>query len=912
MKRAGIILILFCIILVILYPIYCYADTSEENIKDLVINMADKKQFKKTIVVGDDKDYPPYSFLDRNGYPAGFDIELIKAALEAMGYNVEFKLGNWSDVRKQLEKGKIDAISGMFYSEEREKIYDFTTKLTVANSDVFTRTENKINDIKELEGLTVVVQKDNIVQEYLKTQDLNIKFIEVSTAAEALKLVSDRKYDYAAVQKTPGYYAVNSLKLSNLMANGISISQNNYVMAVKKNNEDLLLTLNGGLEVVKATGKYQEIYDKWLGVYEEKSIWDHFKKYILLESLIAVSILFLVILIFILKKLVAIKTKELLETNEILRDNQYELNASNEEIQAAYQQLAASEEELKAQYNEIQSYAERVESLNQKYQIAIQGTDSVVWEYNINDKTIYLSEEFKNTYKMDFKENENIYRVLDGILVSEEKEKLLEDYNAYIEGKKEEIYSQIKIIDKNNNLQWILVRGRGIYDENRKLKFINGIILHITKLKENEEYIEHLAYNDSLTNLPNRIRFMEKLKKEINENQSGAMMMLDIDNFKGINDTLGHIYGDKILKRVAEEFLNIADEKLFISRFGGDEFLILVQREKDICEIEKYANKILDIFNKKLSFGENQIYAGCSIGITLYPFDSNDADELIMNADVAMYKVKDFGKNSYMFFNREMTDRLKGKIQIERILREAVKKDRFKLLYQPQVCTITGEIVGFEALLRLKDYTLSPGTFIQVAEETSLIMDIGRWVTKEVITQISAWKRMGLNIKPVAINLSAKQLNDLKYIDFLQDLLKFQAVEPECLDIEITESIFLEKKDETIEFLNRLKNLGIKITLDDFGTGYSSLNYLTFIPVDKIKLDKSLCDKFLELENISVMDSIISLAHSLNLKVVAEGIEELEQYKRLKVGKCDYIQGYFFSKPLEAEKIEKIYNYKFM
>ncbi|MEJ8554001.1 EAL domain-containing protein [Tepidibacter sp. Z1-5] len=425
-------------------------------------------------------------------------------------------------------------------------------------------------------------------------------------------------------------------------------------------------------------------------------------------------------------------------------------------------------------------------------------------------------------------------------------------------------------------------------------------------------YIEHLAYNDNLTNLPNRRSFLEKLEESINKNQSGAVMLLDLDNFKEINDTLGHTYGDKVLSKVAQALISIKDEKVVISRFGGDEFLVLIEGEKDITEIENYAKKVTNIFKNKLMVEENSVYIGCSIGITRYPFDSNEVNQLIMNADLAMYKVKDLGKNNYMFFKKEMTEKLKEHIEIERILREAIKEDGFKLLYQPQVCTYTRSIVGFEALLRLKNHSISPAVFIPAVEENGMIIEIGRWVTKEAINQISIWKNNGVDVKSIAINFSAKQLDDLDYITFLENELKKKNVESKYIEIEITESIFLDKKEETIAFLNKLRSLGIKIALDDFGTGYSSLSYLTFLPVDKIKLDKSLCDKFLEMENIAVMDNIISLAHSLNLEVLSEGIEDIEQYNRLKVGGCNYIQGYLFSKPIEVAEVEKIYNTVFL
>lgn len=297
-----------------------------------------------------------------------------------------------------------------------------------------------------------------------------------------------------------------------------------------------------------------------------------------------------------------------------------------------------------------------------------------------------------------------------------------------------------------------------------------------------------------------------------------------------------------------------------------------------------------------------------SIGVTSFPKDGMAIDQLIMFADTAMYEAKHTGKNKHMFFCNKMMVQLQHKNQIEAALRMATKTDGFYLVYQPQVDVNTGNIVGFEALLRIKENLFSPAEFIPVAEETGLIMEMGRWVTKEVITQLARWSKKGYQLKPVAINYSSKQLRDKGYIEYLQQLLVASKIDSKFIEIEITESILLEDSRETYDFLIKLKDMGISIALDDFGTGYSSLNYLTYIPVDKIKLDKSLCEKFLELGNNNVMNSIIRLAHRLKLEITAEGIECIEQYHKLKEDKCNYIQGYLFCKPLVCNEIEEIYN----
>jgi diguanylate cyclase (GGDEF)-like protein len=428
------------------------------------------------------------------------------------------------------------------------------------------------------------------------------------------------------------------------------------------------------------------------------------------------------------------------------------------------------------------------------------------------------------------------------------------------------------------------------------------------ELKLQYDKIEEMANHDYLTMLPNRMHFVEQLSHELERKSYGAIMLLDIDNFKSINDTLGHVYGDHLLRMIADRFNKISDTKMFCARLGGDEFLILLRQVAEQKVINEYAMKIQRVFEEVFIYNDIENYINFSMGITQYPQDSDNLDQLIMNADAAMYKVKHSGKNSFIYYQEAMKQEIKTKKDIENILRQAIKDKGFYLRYQPQVDTKTGEIIGFEALLRLRDHNISPGLFIPIAEETGHIIQIGRWVAEEAIMQLDRWRKKGFTEKVVSINYSSKQLRDRNYIRFLKHLLQEYEICPEYVEIEITESIFLENDSQTKEFLQELKDTGFKLALDDFGTGFSSLNYLTFIPVDKIKLDKSINDKFLQSENTEVMDSIISLAHSLKLKITAEGIEEMDKYLQLKHGGCDYIQGYLFSKPLLADEIEHIYN----
>ncbi|MEM1483744.1 ABC transporter substrate binding protein [Oscillospiraceae bacterium PP1C4] len=583
------------------------------------------------------------------------------------------------------------------------------------------------------------------------------------------------------------------------------------------------------------------------------------------------------------------------------------LKITNDALLEAYEELMVSEEELRTQYDTIQEQIEEITVLNQKYKSAMGGIDGAVWEMNISTKRLSISGSLLKIVQKDTKEG-NASEILKKLLAPRAAEQLIREYSRYMQGDIDEINMQIPIEIQNECTRWVLVRGRGVFDSNGEVKVIHGILLDNTKMKEQEEYISYLAEHDFLTGLPNRMEFMSRLKETIQGGIPGAVFLLDLDNFKMINDMRGHVYGDRVLIEISHRLSELADEHLFVSRLGGDEFLLLLSGTQQPEIVKEYADRIAATFLEVIVLDGQENYVEYSMGITCFPRDSLDIDQLIMNADTAMYKVKHDGKNNYLFYFDELNKELKDKTEIELILRKAIKEDGFFLEYQPQVEVISGKIIGFEALLRLKAQSISPAKFIPVAEESGLIVQIGRWVTREAIRQSAQWRDKGLKPKPIAINFSSKQLRDFTYFEFICETLAEYHVEPRLIEIEVTESVLLEKTDKIIEFLNQLKDLGIHIALDDFGTGFSSLNYLTFIPVEKIKLDKSMNDKFLAYENGKVIDSMISLAHSLNLSITAEGIDKKEQYERLKEGGCDCIQGYLFSKPLKVEDAEKIYD----
>ncbi|WP_051350598.1 EAL domain-containing protein [Caloramator sp. ALD01] len=583
------------------------------------------------------------------------------------------------------------------------------------------------------------------------------------------------------------------------------------------------------------------------------------------------------------------------------------------ELEALYEELAATEEELRVQYDNLMNSEEQLRISEERYRIALEAGKYGIFEWSTKDDILYLSEQFKILIGYDF-EDIKVRDLINKIVLQEDRKILYSAYREHIEGRRTCIECEIRVNTGYGVTRWMYIKGRVIKEKEGE-KIISGAMMDITERKEYEEDIKYLAFYDTLTDLPNRRYFIEELEKEIKDkdkNKKFAVLLLDLDNFKKVNDTLGHDKGDALLRKVASILKKYANDNVFVARFGGDEFLILLRQFSNLNEIKALAKNIIHDLKEGIDVIGKNIYTTTSIGIAIVPDDGDNVNDIIKNADTAMYKAKSEGKNRYIFFSAEMIEELEKRIETEKILLDCLKNKDFKLVYQPQVSSKTGEVHAFEALIRLKNYNISPAEFIPVAEETGLIVEIGYFVIEEAVRQIKEWIDKGIEVKPIGVNLSAVQLRDESFVSNLKEIIKKYSIKPSLLKIEITESALMEDKERNIKIIEQLKEVGIQIAIDDFGTGYSSLNYLTFIPADYIKLDKSFIDKMFAKEGKKeVLDGITFLAHQLNLKVVVEGIEDREQFNYLKSKGCDYMQGYLFSRPVDKEEAEKLFAKRF-
>ena len=476
------------------------------------------------------------------------------------------------------------------------------------------------------------------------------------------------------------------------------------------------------------------------------------------------------------------------------------------------------------------------------------------------------------------------------------------------------------ITEKEN--QYIELSASPLFDKDKNCIGIIEVARDITghlniqnELREQKSILDHQAHHDALTGLPNRVLFSNKLEQAIKiakENKTNiALLFIDLDHFKEINDSLGHNFGDEVLKTVSKRLDEVIRDENSVSRLGGDEFTVILENLSQVQDASLIANRILNSLSKSMTIDDNILYVSCSIGISIYPDDGISAQNLLKFADSAMYKAKDEGRNNYQYYNSTMTELAFERVAMETSLRAGLKNEEFIVYYQPQVNGVTDKLIGMEALVRWQHPTMGlvfPDKFISLAQSTGLIVQLDRFVMKTAMTQLSKWYQKGLNPGILAMNLTVQQLKQDDFIAILQNLIKETGCKAEWLEFELTEDQIMTNPDEAIMILQEISDIGIELAVDDFGTGYSSLAYLKRLPIDKLKIDQAFIRNLPDDEEDSaIAQAVIALGKSLNLKVIAEGVETKEQRDFIVANGCENIQGYFYSRPIPAEEIEKIF-----
>jgi diguanylate cyclase (GGDEF)-like protein/PAS domain S-box-containing protein len=468
--------------------------------------------------------------------------------------------------------------------------------------------------------------------------------------------------------------------------------------------------------------------------------------------------------------------------------------------------------------------------------------------------------------------------------------------------------AEAEVLCRDGAHKWVVVNVRATRNA-------DGVVVHdgtaedITERKAAQQQVNYLAYYDALTGLPNRTLLRDRLNTAVaaagRQGCGAALLYVDLDRFKIINDSLGHSIGDLLLQQVANRLKNEIREQDTVARVGGDEFLIVLTSAESADQVTAIATRIVESVTEEFVIQGHPLNITCSLGISMFPEHGQDAETLIKNADAAMYAAKEQGNTAFCFFTDEMNSLVIERLSIENGLRLAIEREEFFLVYQPQFSIATGRVTGLEALIRWQHPErglVMPDKFIRVAEGSSLINPIGEWVLRTACLQMKKWQGEGLVMVPVAVNVSAVQFRQEGFRELIRRVLQETGLDPQCLELELTESLLLSNEDVMFEVLQDLKDMGLKLVIDDFGTGYSSLSYLRQFPVTKLKIDRSFIrDVAVNADDAAITAAILGMAKSLNLKVIAEGVEDEAQLSFLREHECDECQGYYFSRPLSVQ-----------
>jgi len=553
----------------------------------------------------------------------------------------------------------------------------------------------------------------------------------------------------------------------------------------------------------------------------------------------------------------------------------------------------------------------------QRWKFALEGSGDGVWDWYIQPDEMHYSQRWKEILGYGVQELANNLSGWKSVIHPDDLPSVMSDMNASLNGKAASYINEHRVKCKDGSWKWILDRGMVVSrgPDNKVLRMV-GTLTDISRLKESEEVIWNQANFDSLTGLPNRRMFYDRLEQEVKKtHRTGlnlALIFLDLDRFKEVNDTLGHDQGDILLKEASKRLLRCVRESDTVARLGGDEFIIILGDLDDAGIVERVAQKILAELLEPFKLDREIAYVAASLGVTFYPEDAKNLDDLMKNVDQAMYAAKSLGGNRYSYFTPSMQVSAQARMQMANDLRSAIADEQFWLVYQPIVELKSGRITKAEALVRWHHPTrgmISPAEFIPVAEDTGLIIEIGEWVFHEAVNQVNFWRKTISKDFQISINKSPAQFhNEIKLPNTWFEYLAELGLPGQSVVVEITEGLLLDASEHVTKRLLEFRDAGVQVSLDDFGTGYSSLSYLKKFDIDYLKIDKSFVANLApDSDDLALCEAIIVMAHKLGIKVIAEGVETAVQRDLLLAAGCDFGQGYFFSRPVKAEEFERLF-----
>ncbi|MCJ7481690.1 MAG: EAL domain-containing protein [Thermodesulfovibrionales bacterium] len=607
------------------------------------------------------------------------------------------------------------------------------------------------------------------------------------------------------------------------------------------------------------------------------------------------------IFLFISLTLLLIAILQLLQYRRQIEKKSLELSTANKQLQIEIEERAQI-------HTALQESKER-------YALAARGANDGLWDWNLKTNEIYFSSRWKSMLGFQDDEIEDRLQEWFHRVHPDDINKLKKDISDHLNEGTSHFKNEHRLLNKKEDYLWVLSRGLAVRDTDGSCIRMAGSLTDITGRKKTEEQLIQNAFYDTLTGLPNRALFMDRLQMAFVHNKRNkdhlfAILFLDLDRFKNINDSFGHLIGDELLVLVAKRLRFHIRPDDTIARFGGDEFVVLLGNIKEVSDATKIAERINNVLTEPFHLMHHELYISITIGIAVSTHEYQQPEEILRDADTAMYHAKLRGNACYLVFDKLMHVNALDRLELEIDLRHAIERKEFVLYYQPIISLENRSIIGFEALVRWNHPRrgfLLPMEFIPLAEETGLIIPLSLWIIREACRQILIWQQQISSESPlvISINISPKHFKNDSFVDQIINILDETKLNPEHLALEITETVIMDNTDHMIAVLSQLKDLGIKIHIDDFGTGYSSLSYLQRFPINTLKIDRSFIGRLSGTgKDIEIVQSIINMAHNMKLHVIAEGVENAENLKTLENLKCEYAQGYFFSHPLNINDAE--------
>ena len=820
-----------------------------------------------------EEDYPPYKFTIGDEF-RGYEIEVSEQIFKDSNYKIKYSQDTWKNVYERLKEGKIDTCGMLVVNEERKKEILFSDTILISFIAVYSKKEKQEIKLDEIGNYTIGVGGSQYTESILKNQ-LGVKnYITYDNIKDAIHALNDGEIDILFEnQQVTNHFLIEMGLKGALIPQHTKLFPTEVAYGVSRGNEELLEFINKRFHELEKSGVHEQLYYKY---FDEPSMFklksDRMRVCMFIICVI-MFIIFLQLYIRYLKKKIAKNYKEYKKHYDwsrvtlssigdavITTDENGYITYTNF---CANQLLSKTSEELEG--NLLNNIFRRFKD-KQGESVDDAAFQKVIEEgmvINFEDALVFVSKE-ENRKK--------------------ENKKLIAGTIAPIRNDSYEIIGTV------------------------------AVLRDTTEIRKAQQKMYNMEYFDPLTGLPNRALFLDRLKMALAQSRRNKQMcvlvILDLDNFKSINETLGHAVGDELLKQAGEKIKSHLREVDTVARIGGDEFAILQPQINDIEDSTKVAYRLLEKLQKPWVLENKEYYITASMGVAIYPNDGEDEQMLLKNAETAMYRAKEEGRNNYKLFTEAMNIKVKQKLETENSLRKAIEREEFVLFYQPQIDITSRKIVGVEALLRWHRPNFGlvpPGDFIPLAEESGLIIPIGQWVLYSACAQNKKWIDQGIGPLTVSVNLSARQFQQDNLLETIKQVLNDTGLKPTQLELEITESTAMKDIDFTIQVLNHLKEMGIKISLDDFGTGYSSLNYLKCLPINNLKIDRSFVkDITTKTNEAAIAKSVIRLAHKIGLLVVAEGVETKAQLDFLTEEKCDMIQGFYFSKPLPSKEVQEL------